>query len=138
MKKIKDERLILKNLKNVRITYFIQTIGILGILGYDLVTKGINGMTENPLWFVFVVGTIVSTYLSMGINVEHETNNKVPKKGLIISVVISALISIIIGFLLSLTDGFGLLEGLIIGAIFFICSLIPNFYIYYLRTKRQD
>ena len=45
MQKIKDERLKLKNLQNIRITYGVQTLGILGILIYEWVTKGIDGMT---------------------------------------------------------------------------------------------
>lgn len=80
MKKIKDERLIMKNLQNIRIAYIIQTIGILGILGYYLVTKGMDGMTDNPIWYVFIVTAIVSTYLSMNVNVDHENRKKDPKK----------------------------------------------------------
>ncbi len=51
----------------------IQTIGIVvGILGYDFGTKGIDGMTDNPLWYVFMITAIVSAYLSIGISVDHE------------------------------------------------------------------
>lgn len=49
--KIKDERLQLKNLKNIRIVYIVQTIGMILILGYDFINEGISGMTDNPLWF---------------------------------------------------------------------------------------
>jgi hypothetical protein len=35
MKKIKDERLILQGLKNIRIAFLILTFGILAILIYD-------------------------------------------------------------------------------------------------------
>ncbi|MFD1452764.1 hypothetical protein [Oceanobacillus sojae] len=73
MKKIKDERLKLKNLKDIRVLFLIQTIGIVvGILGYDFGTKGIDGMTDNPLWYVFMITAIVSAYLSIGISVDHE------------------------------------------------------------------
>lgn len=48
MKKITDERLILRNLKNIKITYIVQTIGILSILGYDFF-RGLDRMRENPL-----------------------------------------------------------------------------------------
>ena len=65
MKKITDERLLLKNLKNIRIAYIIQTVGILGILGYDLVTKGVDGMRENPIWLVFIITSVISAYLSI-------------------------------------------------------------------------
>ncbi|MGD6967368.1 hypothetical protein ACQCVP_13135 [Rossellomorea vietnamensis] len=138
MKKITDERLILQNLKNIRIAYIIHTIGILGILGYDLVTKGLDGMRENPLWLVFILTTVISAYLSMSISTDNENNKTNPVKSLSISLVILVLISTVIGFLVSLTDGFTIINGLIIGGILFICGLIPIIYIYYLRKKRQD
>lgn len=138
MKKITDERLILLNLKNIRIAFIIQTIGILGILGYDLVKKGLDGMRENPLWYVFMSTAIISAYLSMSISADHEINKINPKKRLSISLVALILISTIIGFLVSFTDGFYFIDGTIIGGILFICGLIPTVYIYNLRTKRQD
>lgn len=138
MKKITDERLILTNLKNIRVAYFIQTVGILGILGYDLVTKGLDGMRENPLWIVFMLSTVVSAYLSMNVSVDHENNEKSPKKGLFLSIVVVSLISIGIGILTSLSEGVTIIKGVIIGGILFVCGLGPVFYVYYLRTKRQD
>ncbi|WP_068673506.1 hypothetical protein [Oceanobacillus sp. Castelsardo] len=135
MKKIKDERLALKNLNNIRIAYIIQTIGILGILGYDFVTKGIDGMTENPLWFVFILTTIISAYLSMSISIDYEASEKSPKKSFINSLVVLLLISIVVGILVVLTDGFSTVNGIMIGAILFICGLFPIIYIYYLRRR---
>ncbi|MEH7385368.1 DUF6773 family protein [Bacillus sp. JJ1521] len=138
MKKIKDERLILKNLKNVRTAYIFQTMGIIGILGYDLITKGIEGMRQNPLWIVFMITTIVLLYLSMSIGVDHESEEKSPKKGTIISLIVLTAISIVIGVAVNFTDGFGASDGFIFGGIIFICGLIPILYIHYLRTKRQE
>ncbi|MEK5440888.1 MULTISPECIES: hypothetical protein [unclassified Fredinandcohnia] len=138
MKKIKDERLILKNLQNVRTAYIIQTIGILGILGYDLFTKGMEGMRQNPLWIVFMITTIVSVYLSMNISVDHESSEKSPKKGTVLSLLILTAISVIIGIAVNFTNGFGILDGLIMGGIIFVCGLIPILYIRYLRIKRQE
>ena len=138
MKKITDERLILQNLKNIRIAYIIQTVGILGILGYDLVTKGLDGMRENPLWLVFMITTVISAYLSMSISADHESNKINPQKSLSISLVMFVLISAVVGFFVSFTDGFTIIDGVIMGGILFICGLIPIVYIYYLRTKRQD
>ncbi len=138
IKKITDERLKLQNLKNVRILFLIQNIGIIGILGYDLVTKGLEGMTENPLWFVFMVTMIVSLYLSMSISVEHETNAKLPKKGLNVSILIVVVISAVIGIFVSITDGFSVRDGLIMGGIVLICGLIPVIYLYYLRKRRSE
>ena len=138
MKKIKDERLVLKNLQNIRVAYIIQTIGILAILGYDLVTKGMDGMTKNPLWLVFMITAVISAYLSMNISVDHETNEKSPKIRLVISLAVAALLSIAVGIAVSLTDGFGSINGIVLGGIIFICSLAPAFYIYYLRMKREE
>lgn len=76
MKKIKDERLIMKNLQNIKVAYIIQTLGIIGILGYDLITKGLAGMRDNPLWYVFIITSIISAYLSMNISVDHENSKK--------------------------------------------------------------
>lgn len=138
MKKITDERLVLQNLKNIRIAYIIQTVGILGILGYDLVTKGLDGMRENPLWLVFILTAVISAYLSMSISADHESNKINPQKSLSISLVVLILISNVVGFFVSLTDGFTLINGVIMGGILFICGLIPIVYIYNLRKKRQD
>ena len=138
MKKINDERLQLQNLKNIRILFIIQTIGIIGILGYDLITKGMDGMRENPLWFVLILTGVVSAYLSMSISVDHESSKKSPNKGMTISLIVIAIISIAVGVFVSLTDGYSPVNGIIIGGIIFICALVPSLYIYYLRMKRQD
>lgn len=138
MRKIQDERLILKNLKNIRIAYIIQTTGILAILGYDLMTKGLDGMTENPLWLVFMITTVISAFLSISISVDHEGIEKSSKKGLRISLLVLIAISTVVGFFTSITEGFSIIDGVIIGGILFICGLIPVIYVYYLRTKRQD
>ena len=138
MKKITDERLVLQSLKNMRIVYIIQTIGILGILGYDVVTKGLDEMRENPLWLLFMITAIISAYLSMSISADHEKNTINPQKSLAISMVVLVTISTVVGFFVSLTEGFNRIDGLIMGGILFICGLIPIVYIYNLRKKRQD
>lgn len=136
MKKITDERLKLQNLKNVRILFFVENIGIIGILGYDLITKGMDEVTANPLWHVLILTGVISAYLSMGIGVDHESSKKSPKKGLIISLIVSALIAIALGILVSFTGD--IVTGILIGGITLICFLIPSFYLYHLRVKRQD
>ncbi|MFC7319825.1 hypothetical protein [Halobacillus campisalis] len=138
MKKIKDERLILQNLKNIRIAYIIQTLGILGILGYDLVTKGLDVMTENPLWIVFMVTVVVSAFLSMNVSVDHENQEKSSKNGLVLSLLIIIFISIVVGTLTSLSEGYSIINGVIIGGVLLICGLLPVTYVYYLRTKQQS
>ena len=138
LQKIKDERLLLKNLQHLRIAYILQTLGIIGILGYDLITKGIDGMRENPLWFVFILTTVVSAFLSMNISVDYESQKRSPKKGFLISLVVLTLISTIIGILTSLSEGFPAINGVLIAGIIFICGIVPISYLYYLRKKRID
>ncbi|GGJ95593.1 hypothetical protein GCM10007063_17590 [Lentibacillus kapialis] len=139
MKKITDERLKLKNLKNIRVLFLFQNIGIISILGYDLVTKGMDGMTANPLWYVFLITGVVSAYLSMSISIDHESSNKSPKKGLIILTIIGAFIAIGFGVLVFFTGGVSTVAtSILVGGIVFVCFLAPSLYIYYLRTKRQD
>ncbi|ADU32199.1 hypothetical protein [Evansella cellulosilytica] len=138
MKKITDERLLLQNLINIRIVYIIQTIGIIGILGYDLVSKGFDEMRENPLWLLLIITGVTSAYLSMSISADYENNKINPQKSLSISLVVLLLISTVIGFFVSLTDGFAIINGVMIGGIIFVCGLIPIVYIYNLRKKRQD
>jgi uncharacterized membrane protein YkvI len=138
LQKIRDERLKMKNLQNIRTAYLLQTIGILGILAYDWITKGIEGMTKNPLWFVFIFTTVISAFLSLDISVAHEDSEKSPNKGLIISLVVLVLISTCIGYLNTLGEELNLKNGFMLGGIVFICGLIPILYIYYLRKKSND
>ncbi len=138
MKKITDERLILKNLQNIKMTYLVQTIGILSILGYEFVQGGLEGMRQNPLWLVFILTTVVYSYLSMNVNVDHEEKIKDPKKSLMISVGILCLIVIVVGILTTITPNFGWVDGLFIGAIIFICGFIPCYYVYRLRLKQEE
>uniref|UniRef100_UPI003450E43F hypothetical protein n=1 Tax=Carnobacterium sp. TaxID=48221 RepID=UPI003450E43F len=138
MKKITDERLIVKNLKSIRGAYAIQTLGILGILGYDWITRGSEAMLENPLWFVFIVSTTALTFFSMDISVAHEAHKRTPKRSLGISIIIIALISIAVGIFVPFSSKTDPINGLIVGGVLFISILIPSIYIYYLRTKQQD
>lgn len=66
IQRINDERLAIKNLKNARIGYTLQTLGIIAILGYNFTTNGIDGVIENPLWIVFIASTIVLAFMSFG------------------------------------------------------------------------
>ncbi|WP_439876662.1 hypothetical protein ACSLGG_29225 (plasmid) [Bacillus mycoides] len=139
MKKITDERLILRNLKNIKITYIVQTIGILSILSYDFFQGGLDRMRENPLWMVFILTSIVSAYLSISVSVEHEKEMKNPKKSLIVSMVVLTIIVGIVAYLISITPNYGWKDGLLLGSILLICGFIPMYYVYRLRLKqRQD
>ncbi|MFO1446251.1 hypothetical protein KDN24_24210 [Bacillus sp. Bva_UNVM-123] len=138
MKKITDERLILRNLQHIRIAYIVQTLGIICILGYEFYRGGLDGMRENPLWMVFMVTTIVYLYLSMSVSVEHEKELKNPKKSFIISLAVLTVIVLAVAYLISITPNFGWTEGLILGVVLFICGLIPMYYVYKLRIKQEQ
>ncbi|REJ11022.1 hypothetical protein [Halobacillus trueperi] len=138
MKKIRDERLQLKNLKNIRVVYIVQTLGILAILGYDLTTKGLDGMTSNPVWIVFMVSVIVNAYLSMTISVDHEERQRSPVKRLYISLTVISVLSAIIGLFVSFSDGQKVWNGLIIGGIIFVSFLVPVLYIFKLRKDNLE
>lgn len=138
MKKIKDERLILKNLKNIKIGFAIQTFGILAILGYDWFTQGPEAMRGNPLWFVLIMTNTVLAFLTMDISVDHERLKKRPKKSLIIAIAIITLMSIAVGLFVPFSSESGQISRFIVGGIFFIAVIIPYIYIYYLRTKKLD
>lgn len=135
MKKVKDERLILINLQHIRIAYIIQTIGVFTILAFEFIYKGMDDMTNNPLWLVLMISTIVYLFLSMRVSVDHEPATRSPKKGFAIATTISVIISIVIGVFVSISDGYGAINGIITGAITFICFLVPSFYLYYIRMK---
>lgn len=136
MKKIQDERLILQNLKNIKIVYIVQTLSIIGILGYDLVTKGFDAMKANPLWFVLLFTSVISAYLSMNIGVDQETEKKSPQKQLFISLLVALIISIAIGSIIIIKNS--LLDGVLVGFVLFVCSLIPLIYVYKLRMKKNE
>ncbi|HDR7892371.1 hypothetical protein ABEY61_21325 [Bacillus toyonensis] len=136
MKKITDERLVLRNLQNIRILFFVQTMGILCILGYDLIHGGFEHMRDNPLWMLFIITSVVSAYLSMSINVQQEHTKKNPKKSLLTSLLVLVVIVLGTSYLTSISPESSTRDGLLLGIILFICGLIPILYVYKLRMKQ--
>src|SRR5690625_7877061 len=59
MKKIKDERLLLKNLKNIRIAFLVQSIGLFSVLTYIALTEGPREATGNLFFTVFLLSMAV-------------------------------------------------------------------------------
>lgn len=141
MKKIKDERLILKNLKNIRIAFIVQTIGIVIILIYEGVTEGISKIIDNPLWLVFMLTMTVFLWLNLKISVDVYDDAKEQKKpGPYYRIVIlSALVGTVLALLAKFgPDGSNTSEALIVGIVVFVCFLIPFSFVYYLRKKRSE
>ena len=136
MKKITDERLVLRNLQHIRIVYIVQTLGILAILGYELYVGGLDGMRENPLWLLFMATAVVYAYLSMSTSVEHERRVNNPKKWMYVGLSIIAVIACIVAFLVSITPGFGWGTGFLVAGVIAVCSVIPVVYVYRLRMAQ--
>lgn len=75
-KKIHDERLIIRNLKNVRITFLVQTIGIVAVLIYYAVLDGVTAVVQDPLWLVLLVSLIVFFALHLKISKDLQDHSK--------------------------------------------------------------
>jgi hypothetical protein len=135
MKKIVDERLTFLNLQHIKITYIVQTLGFLLILGHDFLEGGLEKMKANPLWGVFILSSVVYSYLSLSISVEHE-------KDLFDLFLLSLFVLLVIGsitaYLTSVTSGFNWSDGVLFGGIIFVGGLIPMNYVYRLRKKQQN
>ncbi|WP_232336685.1 hypothetical protein [Planococcus lenghuensis] len=93
-------------------------------------------MTENPLWAVFMVTTIVYGYLSMNTSVEHESETSNPRRSFIVGLIVVSVVATGVTVFTAFTLGFDWLNGLLIGGIIFICGLIPILYLYRLRKKK--
>lgn len=82
MKKIKDERLIVRNLRNIRLAFIAENVFIIGALILQIV-HGKDLMTtisyHNPLFSALMVGCFVLVVLSVNVSVPmYDT----PKKNL--------------------------------------------------------
>lgn len=81
MRKIKDERLLIKNLKNIRVAFLVQTFGIFAVLTYIAITEGASEATGNLFFTVFMVSMLVYLWLHLGISrdvSEHSEGIKKP------------------------------------------------------------
>ena len=100
MKKFVDERLVTQNLKNIRIAFVVQTIGIVAILIYEAIREGITEITKNPLWLVLLLTMVVFLWLHLKISVDvYDDVNKQKKPGPYYRVII---LSTLIGVVLAL------------------------------------
>ncbi|GEK59963.1 hypothetical protein CHL76_14635 [Marinococcus halophilus] len=138
MQKIKDERLQWKNLQNIRVAFAVQTVGIVSILGYDLVTSGMEGMRNNPLWFVFIVTSVVLAYLSINISVDQERTKASPQKSRNRNFGVLFFVAILLSVFTAFLDGSTVISGLIIGLVVLVCGGVPLWYVYLLRKRRQE
>ncbi|WP_242301470.1 branched-chain amino acid ABC transporter substrate-binding protein [Bacillus cereus group sp. BfR-BA-01361] len=141
MKKIKDERLILQTLKNIRIAFLFQSLGIIGILGYIGFTEGLDQITKSLLWLLFILTSIVLSYLQLSVSIDVEESKKdiqlIPYYKLVFRSLIVGIIMAIIYIIFSPERP--LFEAILTGSILFICFLVSYFVSYFIKKRRlQD
>ncbi|MCU4766035.1 branched-chain amino acid ABC transporter substrate-binding protein [Bacillus toyonensis] len=141
VKKIKDERLILQTLKNIRIAFLFQYIGVVGILGYIGFTEGMDQITKSPLWLLFMLTSILLAYLQLSVSIDVEEGEKeiklTPYYKLVVRSLIVATIIVIIYIIFSPERP--PFEALLTGSIFFICFLVSYSVSYFIKKRRlQD
>lgn len=72
LNKISDERLLAKNLRNIRIAFVVQTLGIIAVLGNEWIKNGSRAMFEESLHLVLLVTLTVYVALTIPIARENE------------------------------------------------------------------
>ncbi|SHH73095.1 hypothetical protein [Virgibacillus chiguensis] len=138
IKKMQDERLKLRNLKHISMVFFIQTVGILAIIIYDGVTKGIDAALSSPVWFVFCISMVVLSLLNLSISIDTY-ENIMRRPGPYYRIVLLAVcIGLLFGLAGKFLPGGSISGGLIVGSVGFICFLAVFSYGYYLKKKRYD
>lgn len=85
MKKIKDERLIMRNLKNIRIAFIVENVAII----FTMIYQVLSGQAfyevfsrDNLLFIVLMIGCFTLTFLSMNISIQIEGKEKRSKKAI--------------------------------------------------------
>ena len=72
LNKLSDERLLAKNLRNIRIAFVVQTVGIIAVLGFEWIKNGSRAMFEEPLHLVLLVTLTLYVALTIPIARENE------------------------------------------------------------------
>ncbi|QIZ44269.1 branched-chain amino acid ABC transporter substrate-binding protein [Bacillus sp. RZ2MS9] len=141
MKQMKDERLILQTLKNIRIVFLFQSLGIIGVLGYIGFTEGIDQITKSPLWLVFILTSMILSYLQLSVSIDVEEGEKeiklTPYYKIVLRSLIVGIVMAIIYIIFSPEPP--LFEAILTGSILFICFLGSYSVSYFIKKRRlQD
>ena len=72
LNRLSDERLLAKNLRNIRIAFVVQTVGIIAVLGNEWIKNGSRAMFDEPLHLVLLVTLTVYMALTIPIARENE------------------------------------------------------------------
>lgn len=135
MKKITDERLIVRNLKNLRTAFLVENGFILSVLAYQIIQGKPIGQViayDNMLFLALMVGCWTTIGLSVTVSAPMEDKPKVrPGKLLAIGLIIFAIVALL--FLLLLRGKHLLValgSGLIIAAIVTGINVLSNHFRY--------
>lgn len=139
MKKMKDERLLLENLKNIRVAFLLQTAGIVGILIYEGANKGIGAIVQHPLWLLLLGTGIILLYLNMkgaaDIEASTKNRNQIPYFQ---KIMMSLVMSVIIGLILFIAPGVSNRDGMIIGGVLFLTFVVTFTISHLLQKSRKN
>ncbi|QTL52871.1 branched-chain amino acid ABC transporter substrate-binding protein [Priestia aryabhattai] len=138
MKVITDERLVIKNLKNIRCAFAFQTLALVGIVIYDGITKGFNNITNNPIWLVLILTSVILGYLNLSISVDsYENEKQIRKMPYYLLVLCCLAVGVIFGLLTKIIPNTSLADSIIIGSVIFLCFLGTFSFGYFLIKKRS-
>lgn len=134
MKKIKDERLILRNLKNIRIAYVIQMVGMIIVLALEGRENGVEEMTSSPLWIVLLLSNVILILLSMPISLQvYESKpEKLGKMGMI-SIGIG-----VVAAILAYVSGAGIIPSALSGGLLALIFFVISYFTRKLAKKYQE
>ncbi|WP_442601394.1 branched-chain amino acid ABC transporter substrate-binding protein [Paenibacillus sp. KN14-4R] len=139
MKKMKDERLILQTLKNIRIAYIVLMLGVLFILVKQFTVDGIN-VFATPLFFVMVVSNSVLAVMNMGVSIDYASTGKKSYLDSYRNIIwICAAVGVaFMALYWFLSPERVIWEALLSGVVFFVCFLIPFSIGYRMKKKRSQ
>ena len=141
MKKIKDERLLLKNLKNIRIAFLVQSIGLFSVLTYIALTEGPREATGNLFFTVFILSMVVYLWLTLDISRDVSDHNEIEKRPAPYYrwVLLSAGVGIAIGHATRFgPDKSSVSDSLLVAGVVFVCFLILYSINYFIKKKRYN
>lgn len=139
MKKIQDERLVMQNLKNIRIAFAFQTICIIGILIYQGIINGLSYVTDNPLWLVLISTSVILGYLNLRISLDMYESTNARKPGPYYKIIImSVTIGLFSWFIYFLSPEGTLKQAIIFGIVMFVSFLIPFSVGHFILKKRYQ
>ena len=141
MKKIRDERLLVQNLKNIRIVFVVQTIGIVSILVCQAIKEGIAKVVTGPVWLVLIM--TLTVFSALNLKVVYDVFDTVSKRKKPRPFYPVLLIAALIGGVFALLAKVGPdkssdAEALIVGSVFFVCFLVPGIIVHYWEKRRSQ